>query len=332
MATATVSLKKLREQKTLSPVYADRSTIANYASCPFMADVILSGKVKDVSTLAEVGIEGHKILAEAINARGDNYLDIADYLKNELVKARPDIQPQVLASMRGISSLLRQIPIERIIGVEQQYATEFFAPTSDRGAIVLTCCMDLTLAGKDANTIHVHDYKTGWKQWSNSDARDSFQTCFYSWILFKEIPEIEKIHFWYDQTRYGAIATAYACLERERDYYMFEGRIQSAVALWLAGSKVAWPAQEKCAWCAATQICPHAIAAARDFNKNKTKYLQQYIALSARVIDMETTMKEYCKKHGTIRHKDQVFGHKEPQKRITYKLYTDKIEEDGLKA
>jgi len=310
----------------LPPITYDRSDLEATANCPFSAKAIREGKVVSKSFLAEVGIEGHRILAETMEAcKGDSQA-IAGWLETELLTARPDLQPEVIRSMKGISQTLRLIPSERIIAIEKQYSSEFAPATTTRGPIVLTCCIDIVLAGRDRTVVHIHDYKTGWKQRSNSDAADAYQTCHLSWVIFNALPDVETIHFWYEQTRFGT--RSYARLEREKDYFRLEGRIQRAVELRFMDSSEAWPDMDKCAWCAATAICPRVVGEGKDLNDDTQDYLKQFIALQARLNTMSKAMKAYNKKFGELRTGNQVFGYKPPAKKIIYKLYKDEPEKE----
>ncbi len=313
-------LFKLRE--VLPTVTLDRSDLEATAACPFMAAALRDGKVRDASHLQQVGIECHRIIAEAIESVGDDYRGITEWLEAEMDKARPDLQPDVIAALKGSLGEFSRLSAERVIGVEKQYSTQFLEITAQRGAVILTCCIDLVMAGKDDQTLIVFDWKTGWKRRSSSEAQNAFQTCFYAWVLFRELPQLQTIHMFYEQTRYGN--KAYAKLERERDFFHFEGRVQSSVQLRLSGCHYAWPTLEKCSYCPATAICPEVAADIRNFAADPEAYLQQYIALKeGRVEAMEKTMKAYCKSHGEIRSGDNVFGYRKPAQKVMYKLYHD---------
>jgi len=322
----TLDLKRITKDPGLKPVYADRSTLERYATCPFQARAVESGTVTDRSHLADVGIEGHRLLAEATEAAGDSYLEAADWLQQELPLARPDLQPEVIAAMKGVASTFYRIRADRILGVEQQFSTEFLKATDKRGPVILTTRVDLWLAGKQPDEVHVHDYKTGWKRRSNSEAAQAFQTHFIAWVLWKVMEDIQGIHFWYEQTRYGE--ASYCKMERERDFYNCEGRIQSTVALWLGGNKEAWPGVEKCSWCPATAMCPHVVSESLSLNDDPEAYLASYITTKARCGAMEKAMKAYCKAEGEIRCRQNVFGYKEPMKRVTFSLYEEAPERE----
>ena len=313
------------DEPVLEPVVLDRSTLANRANCPFMAEAIESGKVKDGGYFAEVGTEGHRVLSEAMESCGPDSEALAGWIEAEMTTARPDLQPEVIRSLKGVGETIRRIGNRQIIGIEKQYSTEYLKATANRGPLILTCCMDLVIAGRDNSIIHVHDYKTGWKKIDKASAFDMFQTQFYSWVIWRVYPDVNTIHFWYEQTRYGY--PAYVRVERDRDFFNFEGRIQKTVELYLTGSVEAWPYPDKCAWCPATAICPYVVGEAKNLNADPQEYLKQYIAAKARLDAMEKDMKAYCKKHGEIRSDDQVFGYKEPAKKVTYKLYKDEPKE-----
>lgn len=250
-------------------------------------------------------------------------MNLREYLKDQLPKARPDIQPEVIKSMYGLLGRLEHPHFRpwKIHGVEEQFTTTFWEATNTEPAYIITCCLDLVVMGRDDTSILIYDWKTGQKRWTSDDAFNAFQTQFGSFVLFKEIETVKEIHWFYDQTRFDC-KPAYAGLFRKRDYHNFQGRIASVLRLAKEGCKEAWPYDEKCCWCPATAICPHVIAEARDFNDDRKGYLKQYIALTARCKTMKGVMNEYCKQHGEIRADGQVFGDKGRQK-VEFSVFKD---------
>jgi len=278
------------------PTFYYRSTLENYANCPFMADAVDNDKVQDISKPALAGQEGHRIIAEAWEfCEQDNQAAI-NYLSEEMPKARPDLQPEVVDSLKHFAGEMQRIDPWRIISVEKEYSATFFEATTTEGPILVACCPDLLVGGRDETSLHIYDWKTGYKRWSSGMARNAFQTCLYSYVLFKEMPQVDEIHFWYYQTRYQK--RAYCKLTREHDFDNLKGRVGEALRYALLKSNQAWPEPDKCAWCPATAICPHVIAEARDFNKGPAEYLNQYIALKARLSKMAQTMNAHVRNTG----------------------------------
>ena len=308
-----------KANKPAEPVTIDRSALEEFATCPFMAQAIRDGKVNNVNAMMDTGIECHKILQDAMEQCGGDTREVIGWLEAEAQTSRPDIQPQVLKALRGIKTTLCRIPAHKIIGLEQQYSAEFAPASGKQGAIVLTACIDMVIAGKDETEIHIHDYKTGWKQRSNTDAANAFQTCQYSWLIFKNYPDVNTIHFWYEQTRFGT--RAYARITRG-DFFNFAGRLQAAVSLYMAGADDAWPDIEKCGWCPATSLCPHVIAEAYELNADPAAWIGQLIALSKRVTAMKSAGNAYVKEHGNIVVGDIVYGWEPTSKRVN-KVFKD---------
>lgn len=316
---------KLFPRITAKPkdVIIDRSMAEAYVHCPFMAHAIRKGEVTNKNKIMEIGSECHRIIAEAFELARENWqeYDVAlKYLQEEMTKARPDIQPQVIRAFQGIISELRRIQPGRTIGVESQYSTEFLAATPRRGKVLLSCCLDLVQAAKSEKEVIIIDWKTGFKKRDNAEAFDAFQTQFDSYIIFREMKNIEIIHWFYAMTFYGS--RAYACLERERDYFNFEGRTQSAVKLFLDNSQEAWPYYENCLYCEAIFICPWAHKNCKAIGNGKVEnLLKQHFITLAKCQKEEEMLKEYCKINGEIQVGKTVFGAKPTKPRINYGIY-----------
>ena len=91
------------------PIYADRSTVQQYATCPYAAWACREHNITTTNTLREVGTEAHRLAEEAIKTgikNQDMAEDIADWLLNELPKVPPDIQPQVIQAVKHINDLV----------------------------------------------------------------------------------------------------------------------------------------------------------------------------------------------------------------------------------
>jgi len=282
--------------KRLPPIYMDRSTGENYVTCPFMANAVETGKVKGVGIDALAGSEGHRIIAEAIEwgKRNDDG-NMAQYLWEELPKARPDLQPLLRSRLRFAGRALKRLNVWDVIAVEKQYAAEWQPGNEEHGAILLTICLDLVLAARKGEIV-VIDWKTGRKHRSHSEAREAFQTQFGAWALWKNLPDVEKIHWKYIETEHDF--TAYCVLERERDFHFFEGRIAQAVKLWQEKSQEAWPDPDKCAWCPATSFCPHLVGKGKELQDDPAAFFNKYMVMQAEASKMRGAMTRYCNKTG----------------------------------
>lgn len=314
-------LSDIINQKQLEPEYYDRATLENYAECPFCADAIAKGLVQDGGELADAGNACHEIIADCLKD-GMDYEELVDLIPDMARQVRPDIQPRVISSLRGISKAMRWHDPGKIIAVEKQYASELMPAASRRGPVIATSRLDLLVGSQQPRTIICKDWKTGWKHRTNQEAFDAFQTQCAAWLIWKNYETIDTIHFFYVQTVDGT--QAYACLERERDFYNFMTRILSTADLALAESAEAWPGA-KCAYCPATHICPECTQEPRDFGGDRSAYLGQYIATQGRLDAMKETMKAYCKDGNRhIDYKERVFGYKPPDRKVSYTLYPEK--------
>ena len=306
-----------KRKSSLPPTYHDRSKLEATANCPYAA---AHAKDIPIGILGQVGSEDHRIIKEAWEyCEGDSQAAV-DYLLQEIPKARPDLQPQVITSLRHFARRMKKFDPWRIVAVEKQYSTIFFPATQTAGPVIITMAVDLLIAGRDETSLHVHDYKTGWKRYTNTIAYEAYQTCHYAYVLLKEMPDVQEIHFWYDQTRHDT-KPGYAKFTRDNMEDM-AGRIGSAIQY--VGSDVAWPEPDKCAWCPVTAECPHVVAEDREFNSDRPAYLDQLIALNARTKAMSATMNAYVKQHGRIEgNNGNIYGD-EGRKKIINKVFQEK--------
>ena len=82
------------EPKVPNPQVYDLSKLEDYAYCPFMA--AHKDEFQEANVPQQVGVEGHKLIAESIEWGKGDWIAAADYVENELPKSRPDIQPKML--------------------------------------------------------------------------------------------------------------------------------------------------------------------------------------------------------------------------------------------
>lgn len=277
------------KQKELPPVIGDRSYIEQYATCPHQAYLCRKHNIPIQNKLVDSGIIIHDLVEEAVEycRESQDWDMLADYFANELPKVRPDVQPDVIRAARFVTDELVNMPIQRLIGCELQIDHQFLPATSEHGPIVLTTAEDMLFTGRDSSLI-VYDWKTGFKKRSGAEALDAFQTCFICWLLWQqaEYQNVEVIHFFYKETRWGSVA--YARLERNKEWpqlphltteMQFQGRIAEAVKLWLSGRQDAWPEEKKCLWCNAIWHCKHANTTAKNIKTQPKRAADHYIVL-----------------------------------------------------
>jgi len=299
----------------------DRSYAEGYGTCPLQA--FLSKKYDldrqiDQEPLVTIGEEGHSLVKEAWDwAQGDRGAFV-DYVENEMTKARPDIQPQILRHIRYLAKEIASMSGE-IMDVEQQIEAELDGYTC-------TAALDVLAAGN--NSLIVTDWKMGFKKRSNQETFDSFQTQFDTWILWQQYPDIDLVHWFYKETRWGT--TAYARLERNADSPQmpeltqekaFEGRIRSTLRLIAEDSRVAWPEPKKCSWCPAVLFCSQANASAKRMRCNPRKFVDEMVVLDARLDRMREIAKFFYQQYGPMRGTKSSFDWRPTGPKFMPKLY-----------
>jgi hypothetical protein len=319
----------------VEPWILDRSTLEDFATCPFMAQCRKTGK-HVVGDLAQVGTEIHRLIHEAFEwCKGEPESAPADYFQQEAPKCRPDIQPDVLRAARAVSYEIGKINMGRILGVEYQVDFQLPGKVKDR-PIKITTAIDLLLQGAADTLLTVFDWKTGYKKRTNSDAADSFQAQFIAYILFQLYPTVQTVHFWFIETRYGT--RAYARFDRKElagfsaltQEQAIEARIMQAVGLWAIDSQEAWPEPCKCAWCDFTADCPHVVGDPKELAKDEKGFVDQYIALDARLESMKKAATEWIKSgKATVLKGTKVSIEKtRPNNRFTLSVYGSKTKKE----
>ena len=133
---------------------------------------------------------------------------------------------------------------------------------------------------------------------------------------------MDYIHWFYAQTVDGK--NAYCLLERERDYFNFMGRIQTALDKAMSGSTEAWPG-DKCRYCPATHVCPEVTEGPRAISSDPSAFFGQYIALQGRLGVMKKTMNGYCKVgERSIELDGHSYGYEIPDRKVEFKWHKPK--------
>lgn len=257
---------------TLRPV--DRSTLERYAECPALARFVESGRVVEQNNIMASGNEGHAALsrttAEHIRARGAmNAGDLAEYALAELRGSRPDLQPDVIDSMRATVwpwakhvAAIHPVNILHFDGGEElkrpgqlaaDLASLHLRPTSE---------VDLLYAGDAPKMLHEIDYKTGYKVHSVRDVAESFQFQMHAWLVLQTYPEVDCLEVRVWNTRRNILT--YGVEFKRRDFANWDARIRHAAGLCVQHmhdtpeDAPAWPTVEKCDGCRAAIVCRHA--------------------------------------------------------------------------
>ena len=336
------------EPEPMPPIIADRSTLERVANCPhsqYLYDLITAIEADDKGTpiteaqwtriraadiklvarikalvqdgrdllavqdaLPVCGTIIHKLIEEAFEFCQGDLEQIPDFFAEELPKQRPDLQPEIIRAGRHVADTLANFHT-RIIGVEVQIDYIIIPEVPEvRGAIVITTCLDILSQGL-ANSIHVHDWKSGYKKRTNSETFDSFQAQDIAFILWQqpEYAEVNTIYFWFEQCRSGT--KGYAKFERDAEHprlphltqeLQFKTRIMEALRLWQTGCTDAWPEESKCEWCDVIEFCKHANTRAIDIAKDPEAFVDRMIVLKQLLAKDKKTATAYIKKYDKI--------------------------------
>lgn len=281
----------------MEPIILDRSFLEKYAACPqqgYLSMLFSALKaqaagqtvfawekeriadaepaiVEQMEALAEcgtsnelcqTGIAIHDVVDAAFKECGGNLELIPDWITENMPKIRPDLQPDAIRAGRYIADQLADLHV-RVIGTEIQLSFELFPQTASRPAVIVAMRIDLLAQGIN-QSLHVWDWKSGYKQRTNSEAVDSFQGQCGACVLWKQdcYAQVETIHWWYQECRYGT--RAYARYSRSSEHprtphltqmLAFENRIEQAARLFLNNSQECWPTETKCSQCDMVYFC-----------------------------------------------------------------------------
>jgi hypothetical protein len=321
-------ISELYEKPKKEPIILDRSRLERIAECPHRDRLCIEHNIEPENSLLLIGETVHKIVEEAFEFAENDFLETSEYLLEELPKARPDIQPEVLRTARSIADTIMDLHV-KMLGCEQQISYEIMKPTYSRGAVKITQCLDLICAGLD-NSLHVHDWKTGWKKYTDQEAWDLFQSQCASYILWQipDFNEVETIYWWYHSTRHGSRAFARHVRTRSHrkmpeltEELQFRARINEAVRLYLEQSDEAWPEPKKCLWCEAKHHCKHASREVKDYTKDPKGWVDNYIVIEALYKTMKKTASDLYKGTGEqLEGTASVIRRKKPADRVTLEV------------
>lgn len=303
--------------------YIDRSDLEAVATCPQQGRLRKQheGEFETHDVLPEAGTIVHAIAEEAIKFCEESLQDAADMIAEELPKARPDLQPEVLRAGRNLANELRRFGSNRVLLCEQQLTRSIMPLTAQRGELLVTTAPDLVLATAKADTIVVLDYKTGYKKRTNAEVKDAFQTATLAWCLLGKYPDVQTIHFWYLETRLSA--RAYAKIERERDEVNIQARIFEAARLYFDGRSDAWPEHSKCSMCPVLCFCKYAEPVCKELNGDVKAFVDNTVVLAELLKKREEAITAAVKAGRTLYGSCGFYDDapkKKPAQKISYKV------------
>lgn len=336
------------KQDKPQPVVIDRSSVERYAVCPMQGYLCGQQQYRADSKLADTGTIIHELIREAIENCREDLSMVADYFCNELPRVRPDVQPEALRAGQFVADELSRINYTSILLCEQQID---FPPRSEDGTVdncpawllspkgvpmVWTTKPDLVMSG-NRNSLVVYDWKTGFKRRTNEEAYDEFQTAFIAFLLWQLYPDVEDIHFFYKETRWGH--SAYAQLARSKEHRTlphltteaaFQARILAACQYWFMESKDTWPIYEKCILCPVTKQCPNANADAIELAHDPRLFVDRMTTLQALLDQMDETAKTWVKANGAIEGTASIYDFIPPAPKFMPKLRAKEMTESEI--
>jgi len=273
--------------------------------------------------LGETGTQIHDLIDKAFKECENDIERIPDWFVDNLPKIRSDIQPAAIRHARHIADMLANFRVN-VIATEKQLSVVLRRETEMSPPVIGTMRYDLL--GFGLNSLHIVDWKTGFKRRTMTETADSFQAQFGAWLLWqqKEYAEIETVHFWYYETLWGT--KSYARFDRTQEHprlphlttdVAIAGRVNSAVDAFLANRKDCWPLPDKCAWCDMIRYCPMANLEAAEIAKDPKGFIDKLVADEALLKRRKKTATEWIKAKGPLEGSKVVFSKKKPAERFT---------------
>lgn len=256
------------EADILSPV--DRSTLETAAECPRQARFIEAGDVLNTRFCMASGSAVHDAISETITeyveSRGGlNPSEVADYLKQRLAAARPDVQPDAIRAADRIAwplgRYLNELHYENIRcwdGGRGEHSSQLAYDLEEFGLRV-TSELDLLHDSESPEIITEVDFKSGFEKWDHVKLIDSFQFQLHAVLVLKRFPDIKALQVKIWNTRIGNMT--YPVLFKRESLYNYEYRIRNAAAAYFKtrgkepNQCEAWPMVEKCEACPAAYLC-----------------------------------------------------------------------------
>ena len=342
----------------MKPIILDRSTLERYSTCPQQAyltmifeslkaeasglemffwekeritnaDTALIERMKKsalystTNKACDIGTEIHSLIEQAFKACNNDLEVIPQWFVDNLPTIRPDIQPLAIQHARHVADTLANFHVN-LLGIEQQLSIVFLPETPMRPAIIVTMRYDLL--GSGIKSLHIADFKTGFKRRTNSETADSFQAQFGAWLLWQqpEYKEVLKVHFWFYESLWGT--KAYACFDRDEEHprlpglttqQAIQGRVKETVELFIRNNQEAWPTEDKCCWCGMLPFCKLADMEAKTIADDPKLYVDKMVVLDEMLGRMKKAATAWVKAKGAITGSKVIFTKKNPTERFT---------------
>jgi hypothetical protein len=303
----------MSELFTESPVeVVDRSTLEGWAECPQQAWQRAHVNVRDISIPAMVGSECHDIISDVITQHIASPMRtsmFADVMKESAANSRPDLQPQIVDVFRAGSWLIAETitqqangeprspdEIQRYDGGEGERSGQLAADVPMDGVIYrLTGELDLLLATASPVELEIDDWKSGFRHWTATDVRDSFQFQFYASLVFRNYPTCEAVSVKIIMPRKCEATSPVRFVLK--DLYAINARITTALSTYAKYRHAinpaeipCYPSPERCDWCACKAFCPAVKRTVTGLAETPEGMLRDLVATRAAADMMETKL------------------------------------------
>lgn len=251
----------------------DRSTLQRVCECPAQARFIEDRRVRDTSDEAESGSAVHEAFSRVttayVESRGQMGVnDIKEELLQLACASRPDIQPDVIAAVRGCAWNWAKF----LNGIHHDNVLRWDGGEGDRSGQLAhdfpefrlrpTTELDLLYVSASSEVLEIIDYKSGWKTWRHDDVADSFQFAMQAWLCLHNYPDVQAVRVRVWNTRLNNLT--YAVTYTRADLYALDWRVRSACQAYHENRDrkpedcATWPTVTKCSMCGAAALCPAA--------------------------------------------------------------------------
>ncbi len=271
------------------------------------------------SLLQECGGQIHDLLKRAFDECKNDIHLVPEWFVDNLPSIKPNIQPMAIRHARHVADMISEYHVD-IIAVEHQVSVVVYPDTGATPAVIVTMRYDLLGSGK--GNLHVMDWKTGFKRLTNAEAAESFQAEFGAWLLFQQEPyqDINTLHWWYFETMWGT--KAYARFDRNEEHprlpgltteKAIQGRVMSAVDLFMKNCKDPEPLPYACCWCDMIRFCPDAHIDAKEIADDPRKYVDRLVVQTELLKRRKAAATAWIKGKGPLIGTKVAFTKKKPQ-------------------
>lgn len=346
------------------PIYADRSTLERYMTCPLSAR--LHKDVKSAGIIAAVGSEVHRAISAAIVSYVESHYspghsvqvrDLREIIESESWQSRADVQPQAVRAvkygMHLIANVIGNVNPQSILAFDGgddvhvpvvvdgktlmrslSGQMEYDIPLGNE-TIRLTGEVDFLHSTKVEGLLKLHDWKSGWKTWSEDDVADSFQFQIYALMVLGTYEDVERVDVIIHDTRKNksTMPTPFV----RSDMGRLRMRVMSAIGDWYKNSRIpiesveARPSREGCRLCDAASLCRVCDKDIKDIKTDPAAAVDRLYVLQRAIEEIEETLKIVVIEKGSdiVTESGNAYGIRAPKREMKpkSKLYQPKVEE-----